>query len=167
VKDVHAPGGVRKQTWHFPSRAECRQCHNPWAGEVLGFTESQLRRPGPSGGEPDSLTLLIDLNLIAWGKIAKDDRPARTLVNPHTTGQDLDARARSYLHVNCAHCHQFGAGGSVNMELKYETALDETRAIDAKPAQGTFGLPDGRIIAPGHFLPALEGLRLIGNLNLP
>ncbi|MBD8573102.1 EAL domain-containing protein [Pseudomonas syringae] len=26
--------------------------------------------------------------------------------------------------------------------------------------------PDGRIIAPGHFLPALEGLRLIGRLDL-
>lgn len=26
--------------------------------------------------------------------------------------------------------------------------------------------PDGRIVAPGHFLPALEGLRLIGRLDL-
>ena len=26
--------------------------------------------------------------------------------------------------------------------------------------------PDGRVIAPGHFLPALEGLRLIGRLDL-
>ncbi|MBO0696857.1 MAG: PQQ-dependent sugar dehydrogenase [Zavarzinella sp.] len=148
VKDGQAPGGVRKQTWHFPSRAECRQCHNPWAGELLGFTESQLRRPAQRG-EPDMLTRLVDLNLIAWGKTSKEDRPAKTLVNPHSAGSDLEARARSYLHVNCAHCHQFGAGGSVNMELKFETALDETRAIDAKPAQGTFGLPDGRIIAPG------------------
>ena len=43
VKDAKAPDGIRKQSWHFPSRTECRQCHNPWAGEALGFTESQLR----------------------------------------------------------------------------------------------------------------------------
>jgi putative heme-binding domain-containing protein len=35
------------------------------------------------------------------------------------------------------------------MELKYETPLDDSRAIDAKPAQGTFGIPDARILAPG------------------
>jgi len=149
VKDSHSPDGVRKQTWHFPSRTECRQCHNPWAGEVLGFTESQLRRSGKLGGEPDALTRLTDLNLVTWGKKNKDDRPAKPLINPHAAGEDLQARARSYLHVNCAHCHQFGAGGSVNMELKYDTTLDDTRALDAKPAQGTFAIPDGRILTPG------------------
>src|SRR6516162_4169993 len=29
VIDERAPGGKRKQTWHFPSRAQCLTCHNP------------------------------------------------------------------------------------------------------------------------------------------
>jgi putative heme-binding domain-containing protein len=149
VKDAKAPGGVRKQTWHFPSRTECRQCHNPWAGEALAFTEGQLAHGKGSNG-PDELTRLAGLGLIQWGKSnPKEDKPAKPLVNPHDTGEDLQSRARSYLHVNCSHCHEFGAGGSVNMDIRYELPLDETHAIDAKPAQGTFGIPDCRIVAAG------------------
>jgi putative heme-binding domain-containing protein len=148
VKDAKAPGGIRKQTWHYPSRTECRQCHNPWAGEALSFTEAQLRQGGQATG-PDELTRLSDLGLIKWGKPnLKEDKPVQPLVNPYST-TDLPARARSYLHVNCSHCHQFGAGGSVNMDIRFETALDETRAVDAKPMQGTFGIPDCRILAAG------------------
>jgi putative heme-binding domain-containing protein len=150
VKDAKAPGGIRKQTWHFPSRTECRQCHNPWAGEALGFTEAQLRRPGKLSNSSDELTRLTDLGLFRWGKEKPgDDKPAKPLVNPHDPGEDLNSRARSYLHVNCAHCHQFGAGGSVNMDIRRETSLGDTRAVDARPMQGTFGIPDGRILAPG------------------
>jgi putative heme-binding domain-containing protein len=145
VKDAQAPGGSRKQTWHFPSRTECRQCHNPWAGEVLGFTEAQLVR----SNKPDELDRLTSLGVIAWGEKSKDDQPAKALVNPHGSEGDLTARTRSYLHVNCAHCHQFGGGGSVNLELKYETALEKTLTLDQRPVQGTFGVSDGRILAPG------------------
>jgi putative heme-binding domain-containing protein len=149
VKDAKAPGGTRKQTWHFPSRTECRQCHNPWAGEALAFNEAQLHRPGKSGGSPDELTRLADLGIIKWGKAKPDDKPLKPLVNPHDSGEELQSRARSYLQVNCAHCHQFGAGGSVNIDIRNETSLDESKAIDARPVQGTFGIPDCRILAPG------------------
>ena len=44
VKDAHAPGGKREQTWHWHSRAECLQCHNPWTAHLLAFTLPQLRR---------------------------------------------------------------------------------------------------------------------------
>ena len=149
VKDAKAPGGIRKQTWHFPSRTECRQCHNPWAGEALSFTEGQLRRTGKLSG-PDELTRLVDLGLVQWGKSKPgEDKTTKPLVNPHDAGEDLHVRARSYLHVNCAHCHQFGAGGSVNFDIRSETGLDDTKAMDAKPVQGTFGIPECRILAAG------------------
>ena len=149
VKDARAPEGVRTQTWHFPSRTECRQCHNPWAGEVLGFTEAQLRRVGNRSGSLDSYAHLTSLGVIARGAEKPADRPPTPLVNPHDATADREARARSYLHVNCAHCHQFGAGGSVNVELKYGTSLEDSRALDATPVQGAFGIPDCKILSPG------------------
>ncbi|HVK15131.1 MAG TPA: PQQ-dependent sugar dehydrogenase [Gemmataceae bacterium] len=149
VKDARAPDGVRTQTWHFPSRTECRQCHNPWAGEVLGFTEQQLRGNGNKSGGPDAYGRLTSLGLIVRGAEKGPERPLTSLVNPHDVTADREARARSYLHVNCAHCHQFGAGGSVNIELKYGTSLEESRALDAAPVQGAFGIPDCKILSPG------------------
>jgi putative heme-binding domain-containing protein len=138
VKDAESPGGTRTQTWHFPSRTECRQCHNPWAGEVLAFNQSQLR------------TDLMSPGVIVPGKeTAKVDAPIRPLVNPHDSTAPLEARARSYLHANCSHCHTFGGGGSVNIDMRYEVSLAETRAVDVKPVHGSFGVAEARVVAPG------------------
>lgn len=147
VKDARAPGGERKQTWHFPSRTECRQCHNPWAGDVLGLVEHQLRNTTRG----DEFARFEQIGLFTRGteKDKSTDLQPGPLVNPHDTRADLDVRARSYLHVNCAHCHQFGGGGSVNLELKSDLALDQMKVVDAPPVQGTFGIGDCRIVAPG------------------
>src|SRR5207248_1385144 len=61
----------------------------------------------------------------------------------------LNQRARSYLHANCGHCHRFGGGGSVDLELHAFVDLDKTKAVDVPPHQGTFDLPDARVIASG------------------
>ncbi|MFO0870464.1 MAG: PQQ-dependent sugar dehydrogenase [Pirellulales bacterium] len=61
----------------------------------------------------------------------------------------LDQRVRSYLHVNCAHCHRVGGGGTAAIELREELPLEATQALDVRPTQGTFDLPDARILAPG------------------
>ncbi len=42
----------------------------------------------------------------------------------------------------------------------------QTGEVQALEALIRWHQPDGRIVAPGHFLPALEGLRLIGRLDL-
>jgi glucose/arabinose dehydrogenase len=72
------------------------------------------------------------------------------LVDPYDTKADLAARARSYLHANCAQCHVEAGGGNAQMELEFTTALDKMRVLDVKPVHHTFNLPDARLIAPGH-----------------
>ncbi|HZU39236.1 MAG TPA: hypothetical protein VFA18_25140, partial [Gemmataceae bacterium] len=64
-------------------------------------------------------------------------------------GAPLNERARSYLQVNCAHCHQFGAGGTADIDLRYDFPIEETKTLDIRPVQGTFDIPDARILAPG------------------
>lgn len=148
---VQEPTGPRRQTWHFSSRSECRQCHNPWAGEVLSFTEPQLRSPAHAATNP-SWDRLLALGVIKRGpeKLKPGEVDAvNYLVNPHSPSADLTKRAKSYLHVNCAHCHQFGAGGSVDMELKFDQDVESMKVLEAKPVQGTFDIPGCQIIAPG------------------
>ena len=51
--------------------------------------------------------------------------------------QSLAARARSYLDLNCAHCHNpAGSGYYLGMDLRYTTAFAET-GIDSRGAQIT------------------------------
>ncbi len=73
----------------------------------------------------------------------------KPLVDPYDTSRDISDRARSYLHVNCSHCHRFGGGGNANFELKYEASLDQGRVIGARPTLGTFGIQDPVVVAPG------------------
>ena len=158
VKDPKAPGGKRRQTWHFPSRTECLTCHNPWSGYALAFNLPQLNRSHDYGGVTDNqLRALQHARLVTL--LHHDEQTDRTrplaglptvrLTDPHDRGADLDERARSYLQVNCAHCHRFGAGGTADIELRYGIALESTRALEVRPVQGTFGIAGAQILAPG------------------
>jgi putative heme-binding domain-containing protein len=89
-------------------------------------------QPSPGGRGSEQVTA-------AYGRLA----------NPHDVSQPLDDRARSYLHANCAHCHRNGGGGSAYIELQAELAIEATKTLDVRPTQGTFGIADAKILAPG------------------
>lgn len=140
VKDPAEPGGALRQPWRFFARAECLRCHNMWNNFTPGFSATELDRKSiAAAGDP--------LELLTRLRLAPDEAPK--LTDPHRAGGDLELRARSYLHANCATCHRFGGGGSVPSVMTIETKLADARLVDAKPVQGDLGLPDARIIAPG------------------
>jgi mono/diheme cytochrome c family protein len=64
----------------------------------------------------------------------------------------LDARARSYLHANCSHCHRPAGGGQGTMDLRYGEAFKDTVTCNAAVTQGNVG-PGSKIIVPGDPLP--------------
>jgi putative heme-binding domain-containing protein len=158
VADPRVPGGVRRQRWTFASRAQCLQCHTPWAETTLAFNSLQLNRPVQLGTEEkNQLAWLCELGLMK--RVKKDGSPlpaydaANTaklprLANPHDSTAKLEDRARSYLHVHCSHCHRNGGGGAVTFELTRNADLKKG-VLDAPPQRGDFGLKDARIVAPG------------------
>jgi mono/diheme cytochrome c family protein len=56
---------------------------------------------------------------------------------------------RTYLHANCAICHQWAGGGNAALDLLSRTSLDKTKLIDESPLHNKFGIADARIVAPG------------------
>jgi uncharacterized repeat protein (TIGR03806 family) len=73
----------------------------------------------------------------------------RKLVDPYDKTADLNARARSYLHANCAQCHVEAGGGNALFDLQFTTNADKMKLFDVKPVHDTFKLNDARLIAPG------------------
>lgn len=145
VADADAPGGRGSQNWHFASRAQCVICHNTMAGSVLGFTPVQLNLPGAyASGADDQLDELVRLKVLS---AAPETAPAK-MVDPRDASAELGARARSYLHANCSHCHRRHGGGTAAIELPFELPLEKTNAIGARPTQGTFGIHGAKVIAP-------------------
>jgi len=141
---VDAAGGQRGN-WQFASRAQCLTCHNPWAAVTLAYNLPQLEKPHRyASATADQVQTLRHVGLLPTIPVER-----KVLVNPYDESADLDARARSYLHVNCAHCHRFGGGGTATIDLRNELPLKDTKTVNAAPALGAFALDDSRIIAPG------------------
>jgi glucose/arabinose dehydrogenase len=86
-----------------------------------------------------------DSALLAFGP----DR-YRKLVDPYDRKADLDKRARSYLHANCAQCHVEAGGGNALFNLEFTVKPEAMKVFDVRPVHNTFGLADARLIAPGH-----------------
>lgn len=145
IPDPTAAEGRHEFRWRYLSRTECLRCHNVWAGDLLGFNPLQLGR----GATDTEATRLRNLGVLA-SRNKRDEDPAPTLTNPYLESAPLEARARSWLHVNCAGCHRFGAGGGANVHFNLEKPPAEWRALDERPTRGDFGIPGARIIAPGN-----------------
>jgi len=157
---------LRKQTWRHASRAECLRCHNSWCGYVLGFNFSQLQRDhmyleakregsNPMGHRTSQVAVLAQLKLTP----PVDKLPAK-LVDPYEGSGGLNLRARSYLHVNCSPCHRENAGGAVLAQMIYDLPLEKMHLINDRPTQGTFDLPEARVIAPGEPLRSVLFYRM-------
>jgi putative heme-binding domain-containing protein len=139
--EVSIPGATPIQH-RFHARAECARCHTPWTGFALGFQPQQLSQISSQPARESAL----GLELVNEAFFESSD--SRT-VSSHDSKADLELRARSWLHANCAHCHRQNGGGSVAIKVNLELPLAETELIGEKPLRGDMGIGEARLIAPG------------------
>ncbi|MBL8815324.1 MAG: PQQ-dependent sugar dehydrogenase [Planctomyces sp.] len=173
VRDPAVSGGVEEVRWRVSSRGECQMCHNPWvemktttngiqSASPLAFSFAQLNvgpqlhddseKQDKNSGQLDSLVKEgwiagISPELCRTGpRFADPYTPQETL----TPGEDLNARARAWLHVNCSHCHQPHAGGTALIELTSDVELEKMQLVGARPGQGSFGITNAGLLVPGN-----------------
>jgi uncharacterized repeat protein (TIGR03806 family) len=141
---------VGGETWQFPSESQCLQCHTDAAGRSLGLEIGQLNGDFSYVATGRTANQLTTLNTIDTLTPALTRAPAQLPVIPDPAGSaPLAERARAYLHSNCAYCHRPGSPVPSDMDLRYTTALNQTRACDITPTLGDLGISDPRLIAPG------------------
>ncbi len=148
LHDPKAPGGQRQQTWHYPSRAECTVCHNMAAKYSLGAQTLQLNRDHDYGGVTANQLRTFDHIGLFTKPLPSPPEELPRLVDYRDTHQDINLRARSYLHANCSHCHRKWGGGNAEFQLLATLDLADTGAVGTRPNQGNFGIANARVIAP-------------------
>jgi hypothetical protein len=138
---------VGEQSWHFPSRSECGQCHNSSAEYVLGPKTAQLNRPlyyASSGLTANALTTLQGLGLLSTPLVPASLPHMPTL---HEATAFAEERARAYLGANCSHCHRPGGPGRGEFDLRFNTPLDQQQVIAGEVIE-PLGVSDAVLLRP-------------------
>jgi putative heme-binding domain-containing protein len=136
IETKDASGASLRRRWHISAQNECRLCHNADVGFVLGFTPNQL--------EDQLSTLTAKQVLKALPQVPDKER----LVNPHDASQNLNDRARSYLHTNCAMCHRPGGSAIASIDLLRDLSFEQLRT-NKGTGIGTFGIRHAKVITNG------------------
>src|SRR5439155_6938322 len=97
IKDAKAPGGERKQTWHFPSRTECILCHTMPAKFALGVNTLQMNKDHDYGGIVANQLATLEHLGIFTKPLPKPPAKLPRLYDPYDESGDLDKRGRSHL----------------------------------------------------------------------
>lgn len=145
-----AEGKQRQQTWTYPSRTDCLQCHNTASTQVLGLRTWQLNGTVLYPGDSAPVN-----QLLKWGQIGLFENPptatqiAGFLKSTNTSANlaGLETRVRSYLDSNCAHCHRPG-GAQAQFDARFSTPLAQQGLINVAP-MNPLGIANARLIAPG------------------
>ncbi len=154
-----AAGGTQDQLYEYPSRTDCLGCHTEAAGFVLGPRTRQLNRDFAYPAATDN-------QLRSWNNIdlfstdIGDAGAYAALPALDDTATAVAERARAYLAVNCAQCHQPGGPAPTDLDLRFDTALTDMNALDELPSAGDLGVTDARIIAPGDRSRSVLWLRM-------
>src|SRR5690606_20806987 len=120
--------GRRDIQYQFPDRYSCTTCHGEAPGEVIALRTPQLNGTYDYDGvRANQLEALASISVF---EPEVEPIPAEFASQPDPLDEDagLEPRARSYLDVHCASCHQPGGWtpSEINMDLRFETPLEET-----------------------------------------
>jgi hypothetical protein len=134
VEDItiaEAGGGTRVQPWVYPSRTDCRVCHNANANHVLGLKTWHLNADLTYDRTGRTANQLETLGALGW--FDANYRPEHLpwfLKSRHVadTSASLEVRVRSYLDSNCAHCHR-PDGVRALFDARFTTPLAEQGLI--------------------------------------
>lgn len=140
-------GGALKTTdYRVPSRAECFTCHNSSDSPTpIGLKPQNINKDYNFDG--GIMNQLLKLNQVGY---LDSDIPnsINTVVAWDDESQSLNDRVRSYLDINCAHCHS--DGGHCNYRpMRFEFNLTENpENIGVCVVPETQFIPNSYIVTP-------------------
>ncbi|QDS88600.1 hypothetical protein EC9_27910 [Rosistilla ulvae] len=151
VKWKHRDGRDRRNTHLVPNFNDCKRCHENQKFEPIGPTAGNLNRDFDyTDGRENQLRRWAEIGLLT-GLPDSTQVPRFAVWNDEATG-DLNARARAWLDVNCAHCHSpIGPARNSGLHLHVGVAEPYRLGVYKTPVAAGRGT-GGRLydIVPGH-----------------
>lgn len=158
---VDETGRSRTTDYVVPHEGECVTCHQSGGSSVfIGPTLRNLNRNVTrSGDEVNQLEYLVAEGVLD----SADWSSAPSVPDYEDSDLSLDSRARAYLDINCAHCHNPGGWDEASrpdLDLRFETPLNQT-GLERKARDLERQLETGQMPYLGTTLLHDEGIRLV------
>lgn len=141
-------GDVITTDYRIPSETECLACHK------------LDNKPIPIGVKPQNINVTYNYpngiknqlqKLVDEGYLQSYPSNITSTVNYKDTSKPLDIRLRSYLDINCAHCHQDNARCDYRaIRLSFSQTSNLTKLGVCVSADEPLGSSLERIITPGN-----------------
>ena len=149
------------QTWHYPSRDQCLQCHTSNAGFVLGPKTRHLNGnyQYPTGRTDNQLRTWNYLQMFST-RINEATIPnlSKTVLITDTTAP-LSTRVRSYLDANCASCHRPGSAIET-WDARFDTHIDSQGIIN-KDLAVSLGITGEKVVVPKDIAKSILHARML------
>jgi uncharacterized repeat protein (TIGR03806 family) len=132
-------GEAQLANYIVPNKAQCKSCHNKDEVMVpLGVKAKHLNYELHEKDGPKNQLIKWEENGFIHGLKAVDKYP--TMVNYNDTSSSLDLRAKAYLDINCAHCHNAeGPASTSGLFLNYEETDPAKLGVYKTPVAAGFG----------------------------
>jgi uncharacterized repeat protein (TIGR03806 family) len=157
-------GSLKSTNYRIPSETECLTCHK------------KQNQPIPIGIKPQNLNVSYNYSSGAQNQLQKwislgmlENNLPGTIVSTvdyHDVSKSIDLRFRSYIDMNCAHCHAEGAHCDYRpMRLAFsETALPINLGLCVEPEE-FINASLINIITPGNKNKSMMHYRLSSTLE--
>ncbi len=120
VSWIHTDGSMRSDAYVVPNTNMCADCHksDETTFKLIGIKARQLNGDYPyASGNANQLSYWTQNGLLSGVPSA----PPRLPVWDDPTTGTVEQRARAWLDVNCAHCHNgTGMASNTGLDLRYE-----------------------------------------------
>ncbi|HYG73816.1 MAG TPA: putative Ig domain-containing protein [Planctomycetota bacterium] len=149
---IDASGNPRTQSWHYPSRNECLQCHTQNAGGVLGVKTRQLNGMftyASTGVTDNQLRTWNHLNLFS-AALNEATIPTYAKLSPLTDSTaPVEQRVRSYVDANCSQCHRPG-GSPALFDARFDVPIGSQGLINGT-VENDLGISGAKVVTPQDF----------------
>jgi uncharacterized repeat protein (TIGR03806 family) len=146
------------QVWSFPSRPQCLGCHSEVVGRSIGLKIPQLNRDYFYAQTNQSAN---QLHTYAHIGLLDSELPETLGLFPVPEGTASESvKARAYLDVNCATCHQPNGLGQGELDLRFDTLLADMNICEIEPQEGDLSQNGAQLLVPGNPLLSILSLRM-------
>ncbi len=154
---VNGSGGA--QSWYFPSRNDCLECHNETVGNSLGPDTRQFDRSFnyPSGVMGNQIATLEHIGL--FDAAVAHLTPLVDYRLQGSSGPSAEDKTRSYLHSNCGSCHRPDGNYSA-IDLRFGVPLQMMKICNIDPNKGDQGVTGSKRLFPGDPTKSVMLLRM-------